>query len=225
MSRFRHVECEQRSEEWRLVRAGKATASRAGDFRAKIKSGEAASRRNYRTQLAAERLTGAPLDSGYISAAMQQGIDREPDARGAYEALTGNLVSLTGFIALNEIEAGCSLDGHMGDFHTLLSIKCPLPATHASYWRDSRLPPEYAMQATHELWVTGAQKYHFASYCPEFPEELQLFLIECDRSEFSLTVHESETLQFLEEVDREVKMLRNAKCPWVMYAAVAGKTG
>jgi hypothetical protein len=219
MSRFTVVQCDQRSDAWRVARAGKATASRAADYRARIKSGEAASRRNYRTQLATERLTGMPLDSDFISPAMQRGINLEPAARTAYEALTGQIVTETGFLALNEIMAGCSLDGHLGAFETVLSLKCPLPATHAGYWRESRFPPDYQWQAAHELWVTGAKTYHFASYCPEFPTDLQLFLVECDRSEFDIAGHEAETVKFLEEVDRELDMLRNAKNPWVMHVA------
>jgi hypothetical protein len=49
---------EQRSEEWFQARLGKVTASRVADVLAKIKSGESASRRNYKIQLVSERLTG-----------------------------------------------------------------------------------------------------------------------------------------------------------------------
>lgn len=223
--RFTVVNCEQRTPIWYAARAGRVTASRAGDMLAKIKSGEAAGRRNYRTQLVAERLTGMPQENGFVSPAMQQGIDKEAAAIGAYEALTGNLVTRTGFLSLNDIDAGCSLDGHIGAFETLVGVKCPLPATHVTYWKAARLPPEYVPQVTHELWVTGALKYHFVSYNDSFPEELQLFLIECDRSEFDVEQHEKETLQFLKEVEAEVLALRNAKNPWAMYATVARKAG
>jgi hypothetical protein len=225
VSRFTVIDCEQRTPIWYAARAGKATASRAGDMLAKIKAGEAAGRRNYRTQLVAERLTGLPQEQSYVSKYMERGAELEDTAIPAYEAFTGNLVKRSGFIALNAIEAGCSLDGHLGDFETLVGVKCPLPATHVSYWRAARLPPEYVPQVTHELWVTGARKYHFLSYNESFPEELQLFLIECDRSEFDVEQHEKETLQFLAEVEAEVKMLRNAKNPWAMYAAVASAQG
>jgi len=224
-SRFLHIECEQRGEMWRRARVGRVTASRAGDMLARIKSGEAAGRRNYRTQLVAERLTGQPQEDSYISKYMERGIDREHPALGAYEALTGNLVQSSGFLAMNEFEAGCSLDGYLGDFETLVSIKCPIAATHVGYWKSGRLPPEYVHQATHELWVTGAQKYHFCSYNESFPEELQVFLVECDRSEFDIPSHEREVLQFLQEVEAELKMLRNAKNPWVMNALMVCKAG
>ena len=50
----------QGSPEWFAVRCGRATASRFSDVLATIKSGEAASRRNYKAQLVCERLTGVP---------------------------------------------------------------------------------------------------------------------------------------------------------------------
>ena len=105
MSRFTVIECEQRTPEWHAARAGRVTASRAADMLAKIKSGESAGRRNYRTQLVAERLTGQPQENGYVNAAMQHGIDTEPHAIAAYEALTGALVRKTGFLAMSEYAA------------------------------------------------------------------------------------------------------------------------
>jgi len=67
---------EQRSEEWFQARLGKVTASRVADVLAKIKSGESASRRNYKIQLVSERLTGERQET-YINQAMQDGIDRD----------------------------------------------------------------------------------------------------------------------------------------------------
>ena len=49
---------EQGTPEWFNSRLGKVTASRVADVLATIKSGESASRRNYRMQLVCERLTG-----------------------------------------------------------------------------------------------------------------------------------------------------------------------
>ena len=55
---FSIVNAPQRSPEWFAARAGRLTGSMAGDMLATIKSGEAAARRDYRLQLALERLTG-----------------------------------------------------------------------------------------------------------------------------------------------------------------------
>jgi len=54
---------EQRTEEWLLARLGKVTASRVADVLAKIKTGEAAVRKNYKMELVVQRLTGKPEES------------------------------------------------------------------------------------------------------------------------------------------------------------------
>lgn len=74
----------QRTPEWYAARLGKCTASRLNDVMAKLKSGGwAASRASYCAELVAERLSGQ-ITNGYVSAAMQHGIDTEPEARLAY---------------------------------------------------------------------------------------------------------------------------------------------
>src|SRR4051812_1739308 len=98
----------QGTDLWLQARAGRATGSRAKDILAKIKSGEAAARRNYRTQLVIERLTGSPAEGGFVSKEMQWGTDNEPFARMAYECKTGRLVTEMGFIYLPSMMAGCS---------------------------------------------------------------------------------------------------------------------
>src|SRR5437879_4169734 len=117
---FTVVTAEQRSDEWHRARLGRLTGSRAADMLATVKSGEAASRRNLRTQLVLERLTGRVQETGFVSAAMQQGIDREADAYAAYEALTGQHLVRTGFLRHDTLMVGCSLDGHAGDFESLI---------------------------------------------------------------------------------------------------------
>jgi len=207
------MDVEQRSEPWLQARAGRATASKAADVLSKIKSGEAAARRDYRFQLAIERLTGKPAEPGYINAEMQRGIDLEPAARLAYEAHSGLIVRETGFLSMNEVMAGCSLDGDIDDFKGLVSFKCPKSATHVSYLKGRRLPPDYIPQATHEMWVTGAEWYDFCSYDDRLPEGLQFFCVRVERFEFKteLAAYETELTKFLAEVDAEVASLRSLK--------------
>jgi len=219
MSRFTVIDCDQRTPEWFAARAGRVTASRAGDMLARIKSGEAASRRNYRTQLVAERLTGRPQENGYVSPAMQQGIDLEPVAIAAYEAYTGSLVKRCGFLALTDMAAGCSIDGYVGDLNdpnnlTLVSVKCPQATAHLDYLWERRVPPRYVPQTTHELWVSGAQTYHFVSYNESFPEKLQLLVVSADRSEFEITPHGLEVRDFIKEIDQEVARMAKWSPPW-----------
>ena len=57
------IAIEQGSDAWHLMRLGKVTASRVADVMSKGKSGESASRKNYRTELVVQRLTGLPGES------------------------------------------------------------------------------------------------------------------------------------------------------------------
>ena len=79
---------EQRTSEWFAARLGCVTASRTADVMSKTKSGYSTSRANYMAQLITERLTQTPTE-GFSSAAMQWGTDTEPQARAAYELMTG----------------------------------------------------------------------------------------------------------------------------------------
>lgn len=207
MSRFTVIECAQRTPEWFAARAGRVTASCAANVMAKIKTGEAAARRDYRLQLAVERLTGRPQEGGYVNTEMQRGIDLEPAARLAYEAETGNIVRETGFLSMADYLAGCSLDGDLENFQGLVSFKCPKSATHIEYLKRRRLPPDYQWQGTHEMWVTGAEYYDFCSYDDRLPEGLQFFHVRVERSEFDIDGYEKELLKFLAEVAEEVEQL------------------
>ena len=204
MRNFVIVDAEQRSEAWFHARLGRLTGSVAGDMLAKIKSGEAASRRNLRLKLVLERLTGKPQESDFLSAAMQAGIDREPLAFAAYEALTGDIAQRSGFLSHVEHWAGCSLDGHLNDFQKLVSIKCRQPAAHYDFLRSGTIPAPAMAQILHELWMTGAEEHDYLSWNPDFPESLQARIVTVRRQDADLGAYEKEALAFLAEVDREV---------------------
>jgi predicted phage-related endonuclease len=205
------VECEQRTPEWFAARAGRVTGSVAADMLAKLKSGgEPAARRDLRLQLAVETLTGTPMEaSGFVSPAMQRGIEAEPLARGRYEAETGNMVRTTGFVIREDLAVGCSLDGDIRNFEGILEIKCPKSATHCQYLKDKRLPPDYVAQVTHNLWVTGAKWCDFVSWDDRMPAGLDFFMVRVMRDEAVMAAYESDLRRFLAEVESEVGQLRN----------------
>lgn len=197
------IDAEQRSPEWFAARAGRLTGSVAGDMLAKTKTGWSASRRNLALRLVLERLTGKTQDTGYVSPAMQAGIDREPLAFAAYEALTGELVQRSGFLSHTEYMVGCSLDGHIGDFEKLLSIKCRQPAAHMDCLRSGTVPADSLAQIRHELWVTGAREHDYFSWNPDFPERLQSRLITVTRESAGIPEYEHDALAFLADVENE----------------------
>ncbi len=198
----------QRSQEWFQARLGRVTGSCAHEMLATPKSGkgELAGRRNLRVRLALERLVGRSLDDGgYQSKAMEQGIEREVDACATYEALTGRLLDQCGFLAHNELQAGVSLDGYVGDFDGIVEVKSPIPATHLEYLRSGRIPADYFSQVTHGLWLTGAAWCDWLSYNPDFPEGLQVKLVRVTREQVDIGAYEAALELFLEEVHQEVE--------------------
>jgi hypothetical protein len=175
---------------------------------ATIKSGgEAAGRRNLRVRLVLERITGRSQENGYQSAAMQQGIEREPDAYAMYEALTGRLLTSSGFIEHDTLAAGCSLDGYVDGLQGIIEIKSPIPATHLEYLKTGIVPGEYLKQILHGLFITGAQWCDWLSYNPDFPEGLQVKLVRVQRNDAEIAEYEKKLAVFLSDVDREVQTL------------------
>lgn len=203
MRAFRIVEAEQRTPEWYAARVGRLTGSVAGDMLAKIKSGESAGRRNLRTRLVLERLTGRPQESDFVSPAMLAGIEREESAFAAYEALTGDVAIRTGFLAHVSHMAGCSLDGHMGDFAKLMSIKCRQPSAHLDFLKSGTIGASAMAQIRHELWLTGALEHDYFSWNPDFPPALQSRVVTVTRVQAEIPAYEDEALKFLAEVETE----------------------
>lgn len=200
---------DQRSDEWRKLRAGLLTASVAGDMMATRKDKqEAAARRDLRCQLVCERLTGEPQDDPYLSRDMTRGIEVEPEAFAAYELETGVLVQKVGFLTHHELAAGYSPDGIIGDFDGCLELKCPRAANHLRYLRGKALPPEWTYQIAHALWLTDAPYCDFATYCNQFPEPLRLFRVRVLRESVDLKAYELTLRCFLSEIDREVEEVR-----------------
>lgn len=217
MRPFTVHDVEQRSEEWRTLRAGRLCASVAGDMMATRKDKtEAAARRDLRTQLVCEILTGQPQDDAFLSKDMTRGIETEPEAFAAYELDTCTVVQKVGFLTHNELAAGCSPDGIVGDFEGGLELKCPRAANHLAYFRGRKAPTEYTYQIAHSLWLTGLPWWDFVSYSSAFPEPMRLFRVRVKREDVDLAAYELSLRMFLSEVEREVDAVRS-----LMPAAVA----
>lgn len=208
MVRFVVVDCEQRSEAWLNARLGKLTGTGANDMLAKPRVPGEGLRRKLLVRLSLERITGIPGESKFQSQSMQNGVAREADAFFAYERHTGCLMERTGFLSLVGQWAGCSLDGHVGDFEGLVSIKCPEQHTHLDTLRSQSIPLDYMRQIIHEQWITGAAWTDYVSYHPDFPERLQLRVIRVPRNEQAIEEYEQAALAFLRDVSIEEEAIR-----------------
>jgi len=216
VARFSVIDAEQRSEAWFMARSARLTSSYAKAlFAAGKGKEEAVGRRDLRVRLAIERITGRPQeDDAFVNAAMQRGVDKEAEARLAYEAVTGTLVRQAGFLAMNDHMAGTSLDGYLGDFEGVVELKCPKSATHIGYLQSKGLPADYLHQIRHHVWVTGAQWADFVSFDDRLPEHLQLVIYRVTRAELDIPGYEATALAFLKEVEAQIHAL-NALRPVV----------
>jgi putative phage-type endonuclease len=200
---------EQGTVEWHLQRLGKVTASRVSDVLSKGKSGESASRKNYRTELLVQRLTGQPGES-FTNAAMEWGTATEPLARIAYEAEMGVFVDQVAFIDHPSIaQFGCSPDGLVAE--GLIEIKCGNTATHIDWMLDGKPPTKHIPQMQCQMAVTGRQWCDFVSFDPRLPDDLQLFVVRLERDQEYIEAMEAEVKKFLSEVDEMFIKLKERK--------------
>jgi hypothetical protein len=201
----------QNTPEWLADRAGRATGSKADCVTAKARSGsgEAATRADYRVQLALERLLCKPCGDEFSSADTDRGHDREPFARMRYEIATGITIEESPFVYREDMMAGCSVDGFLEDAGKfgIWEAKCPKSKTHFKYLTENRVPPTYVNQVLHNMLVTGAQFVDFVSFDPEMPEKLQLFIFRWPRDESLIAEYEVALRQFLFEVDATHKQI------------------
>jgi predicted phage-related endonuclease len=209
MRPFAVVDCKQRSPEWVAARTGRVTSSNVSDMLANPRRDgkEAAGPRNLRVRLALERITQRSLESTYVSAAMQRGIEREADALTEYEALAGEVVLKAGFLSHVELMAGASLDGYLGDYDAVVEAKSPEPTMHLEYLTTGKVPVDYYRQMVHQCWLTGASRAVFVAFNPDFPDPLRLKVVELQIDAATRAAHEINLRSFLGEVDQIVKSI------------------
>lgn len=162
----------QRTDEWFAARLGKVTASRISDVMMKPTT---AGYQNYMAQLVCERLTGVH-EEGFTSAAMQHGIDTEPQARAMYEMRHGVDVDETGLVDHPTVAmSGASPDGLVGT-DGLIEIKCPNAATHIKTLTGGKIDRKYLLQMQWQMACTGRVWCDFVSFCPAMPSEMQMYV-------------------------------------------------
>jgi hypothetical protein len=189
-------------------RLGKVTASRIAEIMARTKTGYSTSRANYMADLIAERLTGVPTN-GYVSKAMLDGIEREPDARAAYEFHRDATVVETGFVPHPTIPmSGASPDGLIGA-HGLIEIKCPMTATHIDTLLNAKIDSKYVFQMEWQLACTGRQWCDWVSFCPLLPSSMQLHVTRVPRDDKLIEAMTQECVSFLSELCEKIAALQS----------------
>lgn len=210
---------DQRSDAWFAERAGKITASRMHDVmlprdREPFKSGPRKGQpkpppkalTDYAYQLAAERLTGRPRKQ-IKAAALQWGQDVEPAAVAAYQAETGEIVTMCGFVQHPEYDfIGASPDFLVGDDGGG-EIKSPESSEVHLETLLCGLPSEHIEQIQGGLWVTGRKWWDFVSFHPDFPPNLRTYIQRVQRDDEYIARLESACLQMEADVQEILSQL------------------
>jgi hypothetical protein len=166
----------QGTPEWFAEHAGKPGASSLPKI-ITTKGEPSKQAPDHALQLAGEYLLGT-MEHGYTSFAMQQGLDREEEARQLYSMLYDVEIQQVGMVYKDERrDRLCSPDGLMNG--TGLEIKCPMLKTHVKYLLAAKLPTKYFCQVQGSMYITGFETWKFMSYYPGLPP----LIIEITRDE------------------------------------------
>lgn len=197
----------QGSDAWFAMRRGKVTASRVSDIMARTKSGFAASRENYKSELVLEILTGTTA-TGFVSEAMKWGTEKEPEARAAYAQTIFEPVTEISFVDHPLLSgAGCSPDGLVGD-DGLVEIKCPTTSTFLDIFLNEGIPLKWMTQMQFQLSCTGRKWCDFVCYDPRMPEGAQLFVKRVERDELFIKTMEEVIGTFIKELNDTVHQVK-----------------
>ena len=164
------------SDQWLRNRIGRITGSRMADvmnvLTRKSKNGEAgepgAKRISYRRELVAERILNRAADH-FVTRYMEEGSEREDEARSMYELATKQMVFPVGFVLHPIFDfSGASPDGLVGE-DGMLEIKSPKAETLLEWLETKEVPDEYNKQMQWEM-VCGERKWcDFYGWYPGLP--------------------------------------------------------
>ncbi len=187
---------------WLRQRAGKLTASRMGVALDFLKNGNPSkARSDYMRELIAERLTGDSVRH-FVNDAMVWGIEKEGDAKDAYQAETGEFILETSFYDHPRIDNfGATPDGLL-DGNGLIEIKCPTTTTYIGWVMAGCVPPEHEPQMCAQMLCTGRKWCEFVAYDPRIRDpKRQLFIRRYEPTAERLAEIETAAEKFLGEVD------------------------
>jgi hypothetical protein len=187
----------------------KVSASRIGDVMAVTKSGASERRKRYMMELVSERLTGQAI-SVPINAAMQRGIDLEPEARLIVSKTMKDFeITEASVYDHPTIKMACaSPDGLIGKYG-LLEVKCQGQLNHTKFLATQKIPKDHELQM---LWQQACQPERLFSlyvvYNPEFPVKLQLGVQKLHRDNKKIKELENEVVEFLDEVEATITKIK-----------------
>jgi hypothetical protein len=199
---------EQGSEAWKQLRVGMLTGTGICNILPGKKGGYLKARDDELDEIVTEIITGKPSGGFAATKYMRDGVEREPFPRMYIEERLGLIVEEVAFVQHDWMKVGISPDGIAIGEPTNVEIKCPKDRTHLRYWMSDTCPEEYVPQVQSQMWLTAAERCLFASYHPDFPEDMQFRVIEVKRDEKYIAMVEEEVSKFLAEVNVKVNHIK-----------------
>ena len=155
-------EIQQRSDEWKLNRLGKFTASEIYKLMGVKGLGETG--KTYAIEKAIEELYGREED-GFVSKDMERGVHLEPLAFAKFhEIMSFKFIESKncGFFVFGK-SAGASPDGLVGE-DAILEIKCPRNSTFFKLVATNVIDDKYLYQMQMQMMATRREKAYFFNY-------------------------------------------------------------
>ena len=199
---FDPMTVEQGTRDWFRMRSGVITASKAENLLAKKGT---AKRDGYMAELVAQIATGLLPDE--VSAkALQWGKDNEQDAQDAYSAATFEIVGTIPFIYKDDYKRfGCSPDGMCAKHG--LELKSPWATrTFIEFICADKIKPEYVKQCQYSMWVTGLERWDFASFDPRMIKN-KLHYVSIERDEKMMNQFDDLGAEFISDMDKMLNKL------------------
>jgi hypothetical protein len=191
-------DCDQNSPAWFDARKGLATAS---SFKKILAKGEGKTRKSYMNQLAAEIITGEPMEN-FTTPAMARGHAMEDEARDYFSFLMDVEPVRVGFIRNGR--KGCSPDSLI-DQTDLLEIKTQRGDLLIETIIKDDVPSEHRAQIQGQLWIAEREVCHLLVYWPAMPP----FIKAVRRDEKFISELSRAVSIFNEELDALVERIRS----------------
>jgi len=191
-------DCDQNSPAWFDARKGLATAS---SFKKILAKGEGKTRKSYMNQLAAEIITGEPMEN-FTTPAMARGHAMEDEARDYFSFLMDVEPVRVGFVRNGR--KGCSPDSLIGP-SDLLEIKTQRGDLLIETILKDDVPSEHKAQIQGQLWVAEREVCHLLVYWPAMPP----FIKAVRRDEKFISELSRAVSIFNEELDALVERIRS----------------
>ena len=192
------------------ARAGKLTASRMNDALAVLKNGAPAkARSDLIRDILAERLTGESVRH-FVNDAMQWGLDREPEAKQAWEAHSGNFIIPCGVYDHPSIDMFAATPDGLLDDNGLIEVKCPTTPTFVEWVMGGVVPEQHKNQMLAQMACTGRKWCEFVAFDPRVKKRSPLFVRRFAPPAEEIARIEAAAEAFLAEVDRAWEQLTTA---------------